>query len=43
MVEGICVGAIGVSAGTPAQDEEVAKAGVEGLEAWLKRRGGAKL
>lgn len=43
MVDGVCVGAIGVSAGTPAQDEEVARAGVEGLEGWLRRRGGARL
>lgn len=43
MVEGACVGAIGVSTGTPAQDEEVARAGVEGLERWLKRKEGSKL
>lgn len=42
-VLGVCVGAIGVSTGTPGQDEEVARAGVEGVEAWVKRREGAKL
>ena len=42
-VEGVVVGAIGVSTGTPAQDEEVARAGVEGLQAWVRRREGAKL
>ena len=31
-VDGAVVGAIGVSTGTPAQDEEVAKAGVEAVE-----------
>lgn len=42
-VEGKVVGAIGVSTGTPAQDSEVAQAGVEAVGAWVKRRGGSKL
>ena len=42
-VEGQIVGAIGVSTGTPAQDMEVAQAGVDALEAWAKKRQGAKL
>lgn len=42
-VDGRVVGAIGVSAGTPGQDEEVARAGVEGVERWRGRREGAKL
>lgn len=33
-----CVGGIGVSSGTPAQDIEVAEAGVKALEAYWKRR-----
>lgn len=33
MIEGQCVGAIGVSGGTPAQDEQVAAAGLAALEA----------
>lgn len=32
MVDGVVVGAIGVSTGTPGQDEEVARAGVEAVE-----------
>ncbi|EMC93074.1 hypothetical protein BAUCODRAFT_115202 [Baudoinia panamericana UAMH 10762] len=40
VVDGVVVGAIGVSTGTPAQDEEVARAGVEALN---RRKGGAKL
>jgi len=35
-VDGECVGAIGVSAGTPAQDEEVARAGVEAVERFVE-------
>lgn len=42
-VEGVVVGAIGVSTGTPAQDIEVATAGVEAVERWVKRREGPKL
>lgn len=42
-VDGQVVGAIGVSTGTPAQDMEVAQAGVEAVEAWMKRRSGPKL
>ncbi|KAK6430623.1 hypothetical protein LTR95_013216 [Oleoguttula sp. CCFEE 5521] len=42
-VGGSVVGAIGVSTGTPAQDEEVAKAGVEAVERWVKRSEGAKI
>ena len=42
-VEGVVVGAIGVSTGTPAQDVECATAGVAAVEAWGRRRGGAKL
>lgn len=32
LVDGVVVGAIGVSTGTPGQDEEVARAGVEAVE-----------
>ncbi|KAK5169552.1 uncharacterized protein LTR77_005528 [Saxophila tyrrhenica] len=42
-VDGTVVGAIGVSTGTPAQDMEVARAGVEAVEGWVKRRGASKL
>ena len=42
-VDGVVVGAIGVSTGTPAQDEEVARAGVEAVLKWKGRREGAKL
>lgn len=42
-VDGVVVGAIGVSTGTPAQDTEVAMAGVRAVEAFVKRRQGAKL
>lgn len=31
MVEGACVGGIGVSSGSPAQDQEVAQAGIDAL------------
>ena len=43
VLDGEVVGAVGCSTGTPAQDEEVAKAGVEAVEkAWAeeKRKGG---
>ncbi|KAF2228005.1 hypothetical protein BDZ85DRAFT_255254 [Elsinoe ampelina] len=43
VVDGAVVGAIGVSTGTPAQDIEVAQAGVEALEGWTRKRQGAKL
>ncbi|GAB7363639.1 hypothetical protein MBLNU230_g4209t1 [Neophaeotheca triangularis] len=43
LVDGVVVGAIGVSTGLPGQDAEVAQAGVEAVEALVKRRGGAKL
>ncbi|CAK3815873.1 Hypothetical predicted protein [Lecanosticta acicola] len=42
-VEGRVVGAIGVSTGTPAQDGEVAQAGVDALMAWVRRKQGSKL
>ena len=42
-VDGRVVGAIGVSTGTPGQDEEVARAGVEAVNRWVKRKGGSKL
>ena len=42
-VGGRVVGGIGVSTGTPAQDEEVARAGVEAVGRWVGRREGAKL
>jgi len=42
VVDGVVVGAIGVSTGTPAQDVECASAGVKAVEEWrqesLKRR-----
>ncbi|KAK3679276.1 hypothetical protein LTR78_000837 [Recurvomyces mirabilis] len=43
MVDGVVVGAIGVSTGTPAQDAEVAQAGVDAVEKLVKRKTGAKL
>lgn len=43
VIDGVVVGAIGVSTGTPGQDEEVAKAGVEAVGRWKGRRDGAKL
>lgn len=43
MVEGVCVGAIGVSTGTPAQDIECATAGVEAVEKFVQRKQGPKL
>ena len=42
-IDGVVVGAIGVSTGTPAQDIECATAGVEAVERFVKRKGGAKL
>jgi uncharacterized protein GlcG (DUF336 family) len=42
-VDGSVVGAIGVSTGTPKQDEEVAMAGVRAVEEWVRRRQGPKL
>ncbi|KAI5360692.1 Putative hem degrading protein HbpS [Septoria linicola] len=42
-IDGAVVGAIGVSTGTPAQDTEVAQAGVDALKKWIGRRGGSKL
>lgn len=40
VVEGVVVGAVGCSTGTPDQDVEVAKAGVEAFEReWEKQRG----
>ncbi len=42
-VEGVVVGAIGVSTGTPAQDAEVAGAGVEAVRRFVERKRGAKL
>lgn len=42
-IDGAVVGAIGVSTGTPAQDAEVATAGVEAVLAFQRRKGGAKL
>jgi uncharacterized protein GlcG (DUF336 family) len=43
VVDGLVVGAIGVSTGTPAQDSEVAVAGVEAIKAFVRRKGGSKL
>ena len=43
LLDGVVVGAIGVSTGTPGQDEEVARAGVEAVLRWKGRREGAKL
>ncbi|KAF2157414.1 DUF336-domain-containing protein [Myriangium duriaei CBS 260.36] len=42
-VDGHVVGAVGVSTGTPAQDAEVAQAGVDALTAWTNKRQGPKL
>lgn len=42
-VNGQVVGAIGVSTGTPAQDIEVATAGVDAVNAWIKKKQGPKL
>lgn len=38
MIDGEVVGAVGCSTGTPAQDEDVAKAGVEAVYASLKTK-----
>ncbi|KAF2488053.1 hypothetical protein BDY17DRAFT_290177 [Neohortaea acidophila] len=43
VVDGHTVGAIGVSTGTPAQDTECATAGIEAVEAFVKRKSGSKL
>ncbi|KAH0155212.1 DUF336-domain-containing protein, partial [Aureobasidium melanogenum] len=43
VIEGQVVGAVGVSTGTPKQDEEVAMAGVKAVEEWVKKRQGPKL
>ncbi|KAG9542964.1 DUF336-domain-containing protein, partial [Aureobasidium melanogenum] len=43
VIEGQVVGAVGVSTGTPKQDEEVATAGVKAVEEWVKKRQGPKL
>lgn len=43
VVEGVVVGAIGVSTGTPAQDVECATAGVEAVGKFVQRKSGAKL
>ncbi|KAI4717576.1 DUF336-domain-containing protein [Aureobasidium sp. EXF-10727] len=43
VVEGSVVGAVGVSTGTPKQDEEVAVAGVKAVEEWVRKRQGPKL
>lgn len=42
-IDGAVVGAIGVSTGTPAQDAEVAQAGVDAIESFIKRGRGSKL
>jgi uncharacterized protein GlcG (DUF336 family) len=42
-IDGQVVGAIGVSTGTPAQDAEVAQAGVDAVKAFVGRRQGPKL
>lgn len=42
-IDGQVVGAIGVSTGTPAQDIEVATAGVQAIEAFVNKRQGPKL
>ena len=40
VIEGEVVGAVGCSTGTPAQDEECARAGVEAVvKAWEEGRG----
>ena len=43
VIDGATVGAIGVSTGTPAQDIECATAGVEAVNAFVKRKSGSKL
>lgn len=42
-IDGAVVGAIGVSTGTPAQDAEVAQAGVDAVERFVQKSRGAKL
>lgn len=42
-VDGVVVGAIGVSTGTPDQDTQCATAGKEAVDAFVKRKGGSKL
>lgn len=42
-IDGQVVGAIGVSTGTPAQDAEVAEAGVQAVMKLVERQRGAKL
>ena len=42
-IDGVVVGAIGVSTGTPAQDIECATGGVEAVNAFVKRKQGSKL
>ena len=36
--DGVVIGAVGCSTGTPAQDEDVAKSGVEAVEKALKTK-----
>jgi len=36
----VVLGAIGCSTGTPAQDQEVAQAGVDAVLAYIKQEGG---
>ncbi|KAG9681586.1 DUF336-domain-containing protein, partial [Aureobasidium melanogenum] len=43
VIDGQVAGAVGVSTGTPAQDEQVATAGVKAVEEWVKKRQGPKL
>ena len=43
VIEGEVVGAVGCSTGTPAQDEECAKAGVEAVVQLVKGGGNAQL
>lgn len=40
VVDGVVVGAVGCSTGTPAQDREVAEAGVRAVEEYVKRSQG---
>ncbi|KAK3110913.1 hypothetical protein LTR53_014312 [Teratosphaeriaceae sp. CCFEE 6253] len=42
-VDGVIVGAIGVSTGTPAQDIECAQAGVDAVNKFIERKKGPKL
>lgn len=43
IIEGEVVGAVGCSTGTPAQDEEVAKAGVDAVVRLWEKGANAKL